>query len=67
MELERQKRRVVGPSEPLRKPHDLLEPRLARGGRIDELKNELAADHFCLRSFFATESVFLAVLFSSIS
>jgi hypothetical protein len=23
--------------------------------RIDELKNELAADHFCLRSFFATE------------
>jgi len=22
--------------------------------RIDELKNELAADHFCLRSFFAT-------------
>lgn len=32
--------------------------------RIDELKNELAADRFCLRSFFATESVFLAVLFS---
>jgi hypothetical protein len=32
--------------------------------RIDELKNELAADHFCLRSFFATESAFLAVLFS---
>lgn len=31
--------------------------------RIDELKNELAADHFCLRSFFATESAFLAVLF----
>jgi hypothetical protein len=30
--------------------------------RIDELKNELAADHFCLRSFFATESAFLAVL-----
>jgi hypothetical protein len=24
--------------------------------RIDELKNELAANHFCLRSFFATES-----------
>jgi len=24
--------------------------------RIDKLKNELAADHFCLRSFFATES-----------
>jgi hypothetical protein len=22
--------------------------------RIDELKNELAADHFCLRSLFAT-------------
>src|SRR6516165_1252981 len=32
--------------------------------RIDELKNQLAADHFCLRSFFATESAFLAVLFS---
>jgi DDE family transposase len=32
--------------------------------RIDELKNELAVDHFCLRSFFATESAFLAVLFS---
>jgi len=32
--------------------------------RIDELKNELAADHFCLRSFFATESAFLALLFS---
>ena len=32
--------------------------------RIDELKNELAADHFCMRSFFATESAFLAVLFS---
>ena len=32
--------------------------------RIDELKNELAADRFCLRSFFATESAFLAVLFS---
>jgi hypothetical protein len=31
--------------------------------RIDELKNELAADHFCLRSFFATELAFLAVLF----
>jgi hypothetical protein len=28
------------------------------------LKNELAADRFCLRSFFATESAFLAVLFS---
>ena len=25
--------------------------------------NELAADHFCLRSFFAAESAFLAVLF----
>src|SRR6202008_2113280 len=31
--------------------------------RIDELKNELAADRFCLRSFFATESAFLAVVF----
>jgi hypothetical protein len=27
--------------------------------RIDELKNELAADHFCLQSFFATEVGFL--------
>lgn len=25
--------------------------------------NELAADHFCLRSFFAAQSAFLAVLF----
>jgi hypothetical protein len=32
--------------------------------RIDELENDLAADHFCLRSFFATESAFLAVVFS---
>jgi hypothetical protein len=32
--------------------------------RIDELENELSADHFCLRSFFATESAFLAVVFS---
>ncbi len=31
---------------------------------IDELKNELAADRFCVRSFFGTESAFLAVLFS---
>ena len=32
--------------------------------RIEELKNDLAADGFCLRSFFATESAFLAVLFT---
>jgi len=32
--------------------------------RIEELKNELAADGFCLQPFFATESAFLAVLFS---
>ena len=32
--------------------------------RIEELKNNLAADGFCLQSFFATESAFLAVLFT---
>jgi hypothetical protein len=32
--------------------------------RIEELKNDLAANGFCLRSFFATESAFLAVLFT---
>src|SRR5260370_19556507 len=31
--------------------------------RIDELKNELASHHFYLRSFFATESAFLPVVF----
>ena len=30
--------------------------------RIEELKNDVAADGFCLRPFFATESAFLAVL-----
>jgi hypothetical protein len=35
--------------------------------RIDELKNELAADHFCLRSFFATELAFLRCSLGSIS
>jgi hypothetical protein len=30
--------------------------------RIEELKHDLAADGFCLRPFFATESAFLAVL-----
>ena len=32
--------------------------------RIEELKNDLAADGFCLQSFFATESAFLAVIFT---
>jgi hypothetical protein len=32
--------------------------------RIEELKAELAADGFCMQSFFATESAFLAVLFT---
>ena len=32
--------------------------------RIEELKHDLAADGFCLRPFFATESAFLAVLFT---
>src|SRR4030095_13608801 len=32
--------------------------------RIDELKHDLGADGFCLHSFFATESAFLAVLFT---
>jgi hypothetical protein len=30
--------------------------------RIEELKNDLAADGFCLQPFFATEAAFLAVL-----
>ena len=32
--------------------------------RIEELKHALAADGFCLQPFFATESAFLAVLFT---
>jgi hypothetical protein len=32
--------------------------------RIEELKNDLAANGFCLKSFYATESAFLAVLFT---
>lgn len=32
--------------------------------RIEELKNDLAADGFCLNEFFATESAFLAVVFT---
>lgn len=32
--------------------------------RIEELKNDLAADGFCLQPFHATESAFLAVLFT---
>ncbi len=32
--------------------------------RIEELKAELAADGFCMKGFFATESAFLAVLFT---
>lgn len=30
--------------------------------RIEELKNEMAADEFCLRAFRATEATFLAVV-----
>ncbi|MCX6908801.1 MAG: hypothetical protein NTY01_12260 [Verrucomicrobia bacterium] len=32
--------------------------------RIEELKSDLAAESFCMQSFFATESAFLAVLLS---
>ena len=32
--------------------------------RIEELKNDLAADGFCMRQFFATEAAFLSVLFA---
>jgi len=32
--------------------------------RLEELKHDLAADGFCLQPFFATESAFLAVLFT---
>ena len=32
--------------------------------RIEELKNDLAADDFCMQPFYATESAFLAVLLS---
>ena len=32
--------------------------------RIEELKHDLAADGFCLQPFFATESAFLAVLWT---
>lgn len=32
--------------------------------RIEELKHDLGANGFCLHSFFATESAFLAVLFT---
>ena len=32
--------------------------------RIEELKSEMHADGFCMRDFFATESAFLAVLFT---
>lgn len=32
--------------------------------RIEELKHDLAANGFCLQSFFATEAAFLAVLFT---
>lgn len=32
--------------------------------RIEELKHDLAADGFCLQPFYATESAFLAVLFT---
>jgi hypothetical protein len=32
--------------------------------RIEEMKAELHADGFCMKDFFATESAFLAVLFT---
>ena len=32
--------------------------------RIEELKNELSADGFCMKEFFCTEAAFLAVLFT---
>jgi hypothetical protein len=32
--------------------------------RIEELKNDLSADGFCVREFFGTESAFLATLFA---
>ena len=32
--------------------------------RIKELKNDLAADGFCMKQFFATEAAFLSVLFA---
>jgi hypothetical protein len=32
--------------------------------RIEELKNDLAADDFCTQNFWATEAAFLAVLFT---
>jgi len=32
--------------------------------RIEELKAELHADGFCMKEFYATESAFLAVLFT---
>jgi hypothetical protein len=32
--------------------------------RIEELKNDLAADDFCTQNFWATESAFLATLFT---
>ena len=32
--------------------------------RIEELKNDLGADDFCTQNFWATESAFLAVLFT---
>jgi hypothetical protein len=32
--------------------------------RIEELKNDLAADGFCVREFFGTEAALLAMLFA---
>jgi len=32
--------------------------------RIEELKNDVAADGFCMQDFYATESAFLAALFT---
>lgn len=39
-------------------------PRATVEQRIEEIKNDLHADGFCTKAFFATEAAFLAVLFA---
>ena len=39
-------------------------PRATVEQRIEEIKNDLNADGFCTKAFFATEAAFLAVLFA---
>ena len=39
-------------------------PRATVEQRIEEIKNDLSADGFCTKAFFATEAAFLAVLFA---